>query len=169
MTPATWITLSRLLAVPILLYGLQPQLQARWFCVWVFVIASCTDWLDGYIARRFDQVTELGKFLDPLVDKLLILCPLISLVELQEIPAWTVAILLLRELAIAGWRVQQTQISGANLWGKAKTVTQIVAVALLMAPLTDRWDLLTLSSYALAVALTIISGLIYLWPTASEV
>lgn len=169
MTPATWITVSRLLAVPILLYGLQTlDPRAHWICLGVFLLASLTDWLDGYVARRFDQVTELGKFLDPLVDKLLILCPLIALVGLQQIPAWTVAVLLTRELAIAGWRVQQTQISGANLWGKAKTVIQIVAVSLLIAPLPPGWDLPTQLSYALAILLTLISGLIYLWPQPSE-
>jgi CDP-diacylglycerol---glycerol-3-phosphate 3-phosphatidyltransferase len=169
MTPATWITVSRLLAVPILLYGLQNQdVVARWICLGVFLLASLTDWLDGYIARRFDQVTDLGKFLDPLVDKLLILCPLIALVGLQQIPAWTVAVVLVRELAIAGWRVQQPQISGANLWGKAKTISQIIAVALLIAPLSQTWDLLTLLSYAVAIVLTLISGLIYLWPQSSQ-
>lgn len=169
MTLATWITVSRLLAVPVLLYGLQSPNQGediRWLCLGIFLVAALTDWLDGFVARRFDQVTDLGKFLDPLVDKLLILCPLIALVGLQEIPAWTVAMLLIRELAIAGWRVQQTQISGANLWGKAKTVSQIVAVALLIAPLSGSWNLVTLASYTLAVALTLISGLIYLWPTS---
>ncbi|MGB7414755.1 MAG: CDP-diacylglycerol--glycerol-3-phosphate 3-phosphatidyltransferase, partial [Thermosynechococcaceae cyanobacterium] len=153
MTLATWITVSRLLAVPILLYGLQSEAQGptlRWICLGIFLVAALTDWLDGYVARRFDQVTDLGKFLDPLVDKLLILCPLIALVGLQEIPAWTVAVLLIRELAIAGWRVQQTQISGANLWGKAKTVSQIVAVAFLIAPLSASWSLATSISYALA-------------------
>ncbi|MEO0376727.1 MAG: CDP-diacylglycerol--glycerol-3-phosphate 3-phosphatidyltransferase [Cyanobacteria bacterium P01_A01_bin.17] len=170
MTPATWITASRLLAVPVLLYGLQTlDPMAHWICLGVFLLAALTDWLDGYVARRFDQVTELGKFLDPLVDKLLILCPLIALVGLQQIPAWTVAVLLTRELAIAGWRVQQTQISGANLWGKAKTVVQIVAVSLLIAPLPPSWDLPTQLSYGLAIALTLISGLIYLWPQPSAV
>ncbi len=170
MTLATWITVSRLIAVPVLLYGLQSNEQgatARWICLGVFLLASLTDWLDGYIARRFDQVTDLGKFLDPLVDKLLILCPLIALVGLQQIPAWTVAMLLVRELAISGWRVQQSQISGANLWGKAKTVSQIIAVALLIAPISQAWDVVTLSSYGLAVVLTLVSGIIYLWPNPS--
>ena len=167
MTLATWITLSRLAAIPFLLYGLRigasgaPSDQMRWICVWVFVIAACTDWLDGYVARRFNQVTDLGKFLDPLVDKLLILVPLLALVELQVVPAWTVAIILVRELAIAGWRVSQTQISGANWWGKVKTVVQIIAIALLIAPLGSPWPLISLWVYGTAIALTLISGAIY--------
>ncbi|MCG9889630.1 MAG: CDP-diacylglycerol--glycerol-3-phosphate 3-phosphatidyltransferase [Thermosynechococcaceae cyanobacterium MS004] len=168
MTFATWITLSRLLAVPVLLVGLSrtPSADLRWICAAVFLIAAGTDWLDGYVARRWNQVTELGKFLDPLVDKLLVLTPLLSLIELREIPAWSVFLILFRELAIAGWRVQQTQISGANLWGKAKTVTQIIAVTLLILPLDGLGHLLGLGVYGLAIALTFISGAIYLWPSS---
>jgi CDP-diacylglycerol---glycerol-3-phosphate 3-phosphatidyltransferase len=170
VTFATWITLSRLLAVPILLYGLQgnPTDQVRWGCLGIFLVASLTDWLDGYWARRFNQVTDLGKFLDPLVDKLLVLAPLLALVDLGQIPGWSVFVILARELAIAGWRVNQTQITGANLWGKAKTITQILAIALLIAPLPPIWQPWVMATYGLAIALTLISGLIYLWPQAES-
>ena len=170
MTLATWITLSRLAAIPVLLFFLritpsgEPTESIRWICVWVFVIASCTDWLDGYVARKFNQVTDLGKFLDPLVDKLLILVPLMSLTELRIVPAWTVAIILFRELVIAGWRVNQTKISGANWWGKVKTVVQIIAIALLIAPLEAPWTTLGFAVYGVAIALTLISGYIYIAP-----
>lgn len=170
MTVATWITLSRLLAIPILVYFLritgtgEPPETIRWICVWIFIIASCTDWLDGYVARRFNQVTDLGKFLDPLVDKLLILVPLMSLIELRIVPAWTVAIILFRELAIAGWRVNQTKISGANWWGKVKTVVQIAAIALLIAPLGAPWPMIAMGVYWAAIAITLISGYIYIAP-----
>jgi CDP-diacylglycerol--glycerol-3-phosphate 3-phosphatidyltransferase len=171
VTLATWITISRLLAVPILLYDLQGSslaaltVETRWRCVIVFLVAAGTDWLDGYVARNFDQVTDLGKFLDPLVDKLLILAPLVALVDLGQLPAWTVIVILTRELAIAGWRTQQPQVSGANLWGKAKTVTQMTAVTLLLAPLPlQPWHQISLVTYAVALCMTVISGLIYLWP-----
>jgi CDP-diacylglycerol---glycerol-3-phosphate 3-phosphatidyltransferase len=170
MTVATWITLSRLLAIPILVYFLritgagEPTETIRWICVWIFIIASCTDWLDGYVARRFNQVTDLGKLLDPLVDKLLILVPLMSLVELRIVPAWTVAIILFRELAIAGWRVNQTKISGANWWGKVKTVVQIAAIALLIVPLGAPWPMIAMGVYWAAIAITLISGYIYIAP-----
>ena len=174
MTFASWITLSRLLAVPLLLVGLQaPTDRTRWICAAIFLTAAATDWLDGYVARRFDQITELGKFLDPLVDKLLVLTPLLSLIELQEIPAWSVFLILFRELAIAGWRVQQTEVSGANLWGKAKTVSQIIAVALLILPLPNFGAYLTghqiaLAAYGLAIVLTFVSAGIYIWPRQSK-
>lgn len=166
MNLPTWITVSRLLAVPLLLYVLSgPSDRLRWVCLGIFLLAAGTDWVDGYLARRLNQVTDLGKFLDPLVDKLLVLAPLLALVELGEVPAWGVFLILARELTIAGWRVNQAQITGANLWGKLKTVTQIVAIALLIAPLPDVWQLPTLVLFWLAVTLTVVSGVIYLWET----
>lgn len=168
ITLPTWITLSRLIGVPLILYTLYLQTpEARWLCLGIFLLAAGTDWLDGYLARKLQQVTDLGKFLDPLVDKLLILAPLLVLIELGRVPAWGVFLILMRELAIAGWRVSQPKISGANLWGKLKTVSQILAVALLIAPLSSSWQPLALVSFWLAVALTLVSGGIYLWPQTS--
>jgi len=165
MNLPTWITVSRLLGVPLLLYLLdRPTDQQRWIALAVFLIAAGTDWLDGYLARRLNQVTDLGKFLDPLVDKLLVLAPLLMLIQLGQIPAWAVFLILGRELAIAGWRVNQTTISGANLWGKLKTVSQIAAIALLICPLTAS-SVYSLVAFWIAVALTLISGAIYLFPS----
>ncbi|MDH6068993.1 CDP-diacylglycerol--glycerol-3-phosphate 3-phosphatidyltransferase [Chrysosporum ovalisporum APH033B] len=159
------ITFSRLLGIPFLLYGLyNPTPQARWICLTIFLVAAFTDWLDGYLARKLNQITDLGKFLDPLVDKFLVLAPLLVLVELQKIPAWGVFVILARELAIAGWRVNQTTITGANIWGKLKTVSQIIAISLLIAPLSLAWQVPTLTVFWLSVALTVISGLIYIVP-----
>jgi CDP-diacylglycerol---glycerol-3-phosphate 3-phosphatidyltransferase len=174
MTLASWITVSRLFAVPILLWslhwspGLAPSENLRWICAIAFLLAAGTDWLDGYVARRFNQVTDLGKVLDPLVDKILILTPLLCLIDLHEVPAWTVFLILLRELTIAGWRVNQTSVSGANVWGKAKTVSQIAAIALLIAPLGKTGHLIGLIAYGVAIALTLISGGLYLWPRTSK-
>jgi len=174
MNLPTWITLSRLLAVPAMLYGLRsPTDETRWVMLVVFSLAAGTDWLDGYLARRLNQVTELGKFLDPLVDKLLVLAPLLALVELGQVPAWGVFLILARELTIAGWRVNpslqgSTAIQGANFWGKLKTVSQIGAIALLIAPLGSNWQLPSLVSFWLAVALTWISGAIYLLPVKNN-
>jgi len=165
MTIPTWITLSRLLGLPFILYGLHyPTTSSRWICLVIFLIAASTDWLDGYLARKLNQVTDLGKFLDPLVDKLLVLGPLLALIELGRIPSWGVFLILARELAIAGWRVNQTTISGANIWGKLKTVSQIVAIALLIAPLPNVWQIPSLIAFWISVAFTLISGAIYLWP-----
>jgi CDP-diacylglycerol---glycerol-3-phosphate 3-phosphatidyltransferase len=124
-----------------------------------------TDWLDGYLARKLDLVTDLGKFLDPLVDKLLILIPLLILIDLHLVPAIGVCLILARELTIAGWRVGQSQISGANIWGKLKTVSQIIAIAMIITPLSiESWHFYGLVAFWLSVAFTLISGLIYLIP-----
>lgn len=169
MTLPTWITLSRLLGVPLVLWLLlEPTPERYWASVAVFLLAAGTDWLDGYLARRLDCVTELGKFLDPLVDKLLVLAPLLALVELGRLPGWGVFLLLARELAIAGWRVTPglagTTVPGANWGGKVKTVVQVIAVALLLAPLPDPWPQVADGTFWLAVALTWASGIGYLWP-----
>lgn len=167
------ITFSRLLALPFLLYGLNnPTEQTRWICLVIFLVAAGTDWLDGYLARKLNQVTELGKFLDPLVDKFLVLAPLLVLIQLGQVPAWGVFLILARELAIAGWRVNpnltgSSSISGANIWGKLKTVSQIIAIALLIAPTPETWEITSLVAFWISVALTLISGAIYLFPQKS--
>src|ERR671933_808660 len=148
MTIPNWITFSRLLGLPFILYALNnPTNQMRWVCLAIFLVAAGTDWLDGYLARKLNQISDLGKFLDPLVDKLLVLAPLLALIELGKVPAWGVFMILARELAIAGWRVNQTAIAGANLWGKIKTVSQIVAIALLIAPLPEVWQIPSLVAF----------------------
>lgn len=174
MNLPTWITLSRLLGLPFILYLLNyPTTEHRWLCVGIFVVAAGTDWVDGYLARKLDLVTELGKFLDPLVDKLLVLGSLLALIQLQLVPAWGVFIILAREIAIAGWRVNpnltgNSNISGANIWGKLKTVVQIIAIALLIAPLSSAWSITTTIVFWLAVLLSLISGWIYILPNISS-
>ncbi|WP_024750268.1 CDP-diacylglycerol--glycerol-3-phosphate 3-phosphatidyltransferase [Crocosphaera subtropica] len=173
MNLPTWITVSRLIGLPFLFYFLNtPTSFHRWICVVIFLIAASTDWVDGYLARKLNQVTELGKFLDPLVDKLLVLAPLLILNSLQQVPAWGVFLILGREIAIAGWRINpnltgNTTIQGANIWGKLKTVSQITAIALLIAPLPQPWETISIMVFWLSVVLTLVSGMIYLLPTNS--
>ena len=169
------ITLSRLLGLPVVVYCLYSDvLTVRWIGFGAFIVAALTDWLDGYLARKLDLVTDLGKFLDPLVDKLLILIPLLILIDLHLVSAVGVCLILARELTIAGWRVGQTQISGANIWGKLKTTSQIVAIAMIIAPVSSlgwsiaNWHLYCSIAFWLAVALTLISGLIYVIPTKTQ-
>ena len=174
MNLPTWVTISRLLGLPFILYLLNyPTPGNRWLCVGIFAIAAGTDWVDGYLARKLKQVTELGKFLDPLVDKLLVLGTLLALIELQLVPAWGVFLILARELAIAGWRVNpnltgNSSISGANIWGKLKTVSQIVAISVIIAPLSSQWNTTSMVLFWLAVALSLISGWIYILPNISS-
>lgn len=101
----------------------------------IFIIASITDKLDGYIARSRNQVTAFGKFLDPLADKILVLTALVMLVEYGKIPAWIPVIVLSREFLVSGYRLIAVQQSGAviaaSIWGKLKTVTQMIAIILI--------------------------------------
>lgn len=174
MNLPNWITVSRLFGLPLILYCLyNPSPLARWIGLGIFLLAALTDWLDGYLARKLNLITELGKFLDPLVDKLLVLAPLLALIELGKVPAWGVFLILARELTIAGWRVNpelsgNVEIKGANLWGKLKTVTQISAIALLIAPLPSFWYGFATLLFWISVALTLISGLVYVFPQIAE-
>ena len=101
----------------------------------IFIIASITDKLDGSIARKHNLVTDFGKFLDPIADKILVLSALIMLVEFGKIPAWIPIIVLSREFLVSGYRLIAAQSSGkviaANIWGKVKTVTQMIAIILM--------------------------------------
>ena len=102
----------------------------------VFIVASITDKLDGYIARSRNQVTTFGKFLDPLADKILVLTAMVLLVELGKIPAWIPIIVLAREFLVSGYRLVAVEKGGkviaASIWGKLKTVTQMIAIILVM-------------------------------------
>lgn len=159
------VTLSRLLGLPLLFWVLAaPTPNHRWIALAIFIGVAATDWLDGFLARRLNQVTDFGKVLDPLVDKLLVVGPLLILIELGQLPAWGVFLILARELFIAGWRVSQASVSGANLLGKLKTVSQIVAIAFLLAPLPEMWTLPSLVAFWVSVGLTLLSGVSYVIP-----
>ena len=102
----------------------------------LFIIASLTDLLDGKIARKYNLVTNFGKFMDPLADKLLVCAALICLIELQRIPAWIVIIIISREFIISGFRLVAADnrvVIAANYWGKFKTTFQMIMVCLMIA------------------------------------
>ena len=176
ITLPTWVTLSRLIAVPII-FGLflwQDSELTRLIALSVFIIAAITDWLDGYLARKLNQITELGKFLDPLVDKVLTIALFLLFIELGQVPAWAVFLIITRELLITAWRgvpsassqetsseASKPQIIGANFWGKAKTVMQIVAIAALLVKIPY-----AIALFWIAVVLTLISGILYVVPTS---
>jgi CDP-diacylglycerol--glycerol-3-phosphate 3-phosphatidyltransferase len=150
----TWITIIRIFLTPVLVVVLMTRTTGlehyglRWqtIGVTVFLLASLTDYLDGWLARRRNQVTTLGILLDPIADKLLTSAAFISLVQIGAARAWMVWIIIGREFAVDGLRMiasSQGVTIGASVWGKYKTVTQVVAIVLLIFGnrYLGRWDL----------------------------
>ncbi len=130
------LSLVRIGASPFLiLVLLSPGRTLSIIAALVFLIVCATDWLDGWLARRWGTVTSLGKFLDPLADKLLIVTALIMLISLDRVPAWMVALIVSREIAVTGLRTMAVRtgiVIGATWLGKVKTVSQIAAITALL-------------------------------------
>jgi CDP-diacylglycerol--glycerol-3-phosphate 3-phosphatidyltransferase len=136
------LTIIRIILVPVMViipfFGLTNQafgIPLTWLLVdLVFLLASITDKLDGYLARSRNQVTTFGKFLDPLADKILVLAAMLMLVEVGRLPAWIPIIVLAREFMVSGYRLIAVEKGGkviaASKWGKLKTVTQMIAIIL---------------------------------------
>lgn len=142
MNLANKLTIFRIILVPIMviipLLGLENEIYGIPLTYLlidiIFIIASITDKLDGYIARSKNQITTFGKFLDPLADKILVLTAMIMLVEMQRLPGWIPIIVMSREFLVSGYRLIAVQNGGkviaASKWGKLKTVTQMLAIIL---------------------------------------
>jgi CDP-diacylglycerol--glycerol-3-phosphate 3-phosphatidyltransferase len=169
MTKANIITIVRIFMVPIVLVILLTEMENKEIIAFsVFVIAAITDSIDGYVARKYNQVSDLGKFLDPLADKLLVTAALIALVYLQMVETWVAAIIILRELFISVFRfyylVNSASFS-ASLPAKLKTTFQIVALAILIicpkVPYAAAVRQLGTVILYLAVLLTVYSGAEY--------
>ncbi len=136
------ITIFRILLTPLMvivpLLGIQGELAGIPITYIVmnviFIIASITDKLDGYLARKRNEVTTFGKFADPLADKILVLAAMIMLVEFDKLPAWIPIIVITREFIVSGYRLIAVEKGGkviaASIWGKLKTVTQMIAIIL---------------------------------------
>ena len=131
----------------------------------IFIIASLTDLLDGKIARKYNLVTNFGKFMDPLADKLLVCAALIALVEMERIPSWVVIIIISREFIINGFRTIAADngvVIAASYWGKFKTTFQMIMVCLMIANI-KALALLTDIVMWIALVLTVVSLVDYLW------
>ena len=142
MNLANKLTIFRMILVPIMVIipflGINSEILGiplTYIIIdMIFIIASITDKLDGYIARSRNQVTTFGKFLDPIADKILVLAAMIMLVEFGKLPAWIPVIVLAREFIVSGYRLIAVEKGGkvvaASVWGKLKTVTQMIAIIL---------------------------------------
>jgi len=168
LTLPNQLTLLRLLLVPVIGYTLAAGFAYHYqVSVAVYASAAATDTLDGRIARRRKVVSELGKFLDPLADKILVITVLVILVGAGVVPSWIVVVIFAREFVITGIRfvaAGQGVVVGSTPWGKSKTVSQNVMIVLLI--LQEPYPVLrpvALASVVIAVVATVASGLDYLW------
>lgn len=163
------LTVLRMIMVPFfvlfMLTGLGGE-ASKWISLAIFVVASTTDWLDGYLARKLNLVTNFGKFMDPLADKLLVCSAMICLIETGKLAAWIVIVIIAREFIISGFRliaVENGVVIAANYWGKFKTVAQMIMIILLIADLGGVFGILETIFVWLSVALTIVSLVTYIW------
>ncbi len=180
------LTLIRVVLAPVFLFVVLGERLPHRFLIAgiIFGLASITDALDGRIARKYNEITDFGKFLDPLADKMLVTAALIAFVELQCINTWIAMIIITREFLVTSLRLVAAgsgKVIAASNWGKAKTISQVIAILLILA-LKEFEELarplfgLTLSDNALnvmdntgrfvmwlAAILTVVSGIIYIW------
>lgn len=174
MNLANRLTLARIALVPVVMFFLLWDAHdAEWvpglkltdlMALGIFWLAALTDWVDGWIARRYQMITNFGKFLDPLADKLLVSAVLVVLVQLQRLDAWMAVVIISREFAVTGLRVVAASagvVIAASQWGKLKTVVQFIALSILILnnyPFA-MWGLpLDQVSIWAAVVMTLVSG-----------
>ena len=167
------LTVTRMIIVPFLVVFLLTGWGGdanRYISLALFVVASVTDWFDGYLARKNNLVTNFGKFMDPLADKLLVCSAMICMIELNRLPAWFVIIIIGREFIISGFRLIAAEngiVIAANYWGKFKTASQMIMIILLILHFDGIFVTLEQLFIWLSLALTIISLITYIWQNKS--
>lgn len=166
MTTASKITMARVAFIPVYMIfmyasGGQPGLW-MWLALGIFILASITDYIDGQIARKCNQVSDFGKFLDPLADKLLTIAAMLMFCQWDIFPAWALMIVLTRELAVTGLRliaVGKGKVIAAGWSGKVKTASSMIGLCCMMAFPTVRW--LSILTIVVIVVTTVYSGIEY--------
>ena len=168
------LTVARMIMVPFLVVFLLTGWGGeanRYISLLIFVAASITDWLDGYLARKNHLVTNFGKFMDPLADKLLVCSAMICMIEIGRLLAWFVIIIIGREFIISGFRLIAAEngiVIAANYWGKFKTVSQMIMIILLILHFDlSVFVILEQIFIWLSLALTVISLMTYIWQNRS--
>ena len=156
------LTVLRMVLVPFFVAALllsKTNDSLKWVALALFVIASLTDFADGYIARKYNLITNFGKFMDPLADKILTISGMICLIELGRIPSWIVVIIVAREFIISGFRLVAAEngvVIAANYWGKFKTTFQMIMIILMIMNI-PQLQIVTDIVMWIALALTLIS------------
>ena len=162
------LTTLRVIMIPFFVFFMLTDVGGnanKWICLAIFVVASITDWFDGHLARKNNLVTNFGKFMDPLADKLLVCSALICMIELDRLPAWFVIIIIAREFIISGFRLIAAEngvVIAANYWGKFKTTFQMLMIIVMIMNLGGAFDMVGTVLMWIALALTIISLVDYI-------
>ena len=162
------LTILRIIMVPFFVFFMLTDVGGpanKWIALALFCVASLTDLLDGKIARKYNLVTNFGKFMDPLADKLLVCSAMICMIELGKLPAWIVIVIIAREFIISGFRLVASDngiVIAASYWGKFKTVFQMAMIIVLIMDLGGVFDLVGTILIWIALALTIISLVDYI-------
>ena len=161
------LTVLRMALIPFFVMFLLADLgtAGKYIALAVFIIASLTDTLDGYLARKNHQVTNFGKFMDPLADKLLVCSALICLVDKQILESWIVIVIIAREFIISGFRLIASDngiVIAASVWGKAKTISQMIMIVLLILDWGGAFNVLERIFVWAALILTIVSLVDYI-------
>ena len=163
------LTILRVILIPFFVAFLMDAFHipgTKWIALAIFIIASLTDMLDGKIARKYNLVTNFGKFMDPLADKLLVCSALIAFVDMDMVPTWIVMIIIAREFIISGFRLVASDngiVIAAGIWGKLKTVCQMIMITVLIADFGGIFDMIGTVLIWLSLILTIISLVDYLY------
>ncbi|MGN8875410.1 CDP-diacylglycerol--glycerol-3-phosphate 3-phosphatidyltransferase [Pseudoflavonifractor sp. HCP28S3_F10] len=162
MNTANKLTMLRIVMIPVFLVILYLNFPFnRYLALLIFILASVTDFIDGYIARHYNQVTDFGKFMDPLADKMLVMAAMLWFVEAGRMPAWALLIVVVREFAVSGLRliaVDNGRVIAAAWSGKVKTASTMVGICLMLLPVPRAVDL---AVTAVIVVTTVYSGVEY--------
>ncbi|MDY2946025.1 MAG: CDP-diacylglycerol--glycerol-3-phosphate 3-phosphatidyltransferase [Lachnospiraceae bacterium] len=168
------LTMLRIFMIPFFVFFMLCPAAGKYrfvIALIIFIAASITDSLDGHIARKYNLITDFGKFMDPLADKMLVVSAMICLVSLGRIPAWVVIIIVAREFTISGFRLiaaDKGVVIAASYWGKFKTVFQMIMVILMIADIPALSVLTQIVMWA-ALALTVISLIDYIYKNRSVI
>lgn len=161
------LTILRVIMIPVFVLFMLTGLggaASKWIALALFIIASLTDLLDGHLARKHNLVTNFGKFMDPLADKLLVCAAMICLVENGQLPSWIVIVIISREFIISGFRLIASDngvVIAASYWGKFKTVFQMIMICMMIADIAV-FSILTKIIMWIALILTVVSLVDYL-------
>ena len=162
MNTANKLTMLRVVLIPVFLLSLYLWYpQSNYIALAIFILASCTDFVDGYIARHYNQITDFGKFMDPLADKLLVLAAMMWFAELGQMPLMVVFVVLVREFAVSGMRMvaaDKGKVIAAGWYGKVKTASTMICLCLMFLPIPAE---VNTACWVIILVTTVYSGVEY--------